>query len=91
MSNNLKEKSSDSKIDLILEDSKFITQYRLAVLELLKSKNSINFIYPIINLIHQTIELELKNLIMNNYNESRSLKELQSVSTKHSLVALITL
>lgn len=89
MSNDLKEKSSDSKIDLILEDSKFITQYRLAVLELLKSKNSINFIYPIINLIHQTIELELKNLIMNNYNESRSLKELQLVSTKHPLVVLI--
>ena len=89
MSNNLKEEASNTKIDLILEDSKFITQYRLAVLELLKSKNSIKFIYPIINLIHQTIELELKNLIMNNYNESRSLKELQSVSTKHSLVALI--
>ena len=63
MSNDLKEKSSDSKIDLILEDSKFITQYRLAVLELLKNKNS--------------------------YNENRSLKELQLVSTKHPLVVLI--
>ena len=79
----------DENINLILEDSKFITQYRLAVLELLKSKNSIKFIYPIINLIHQTIELELKNLIMNNYNESRSLKELQLVSTKHPLYVLI--
>ena len=33
----------DENINLILEDSKFITQYRLAVLELLKSKNSINW------------------------------------------------
>ena len=89
MSNDLKEESSKAKINLILEDSKFITQYRLAVLELLKSKNNIKFIYPIINLIHQTIELELKNLIMNNYSESRSLKELQLVSTKHPLVILI--
>lgn len=90
MSNTLKNQNvSDTKLDLILEEGRFISQYRLAATELLNSSNNSQFIYPIINLIHQTIELELKNLIMNNHNENRSYKELKIVSTKHLLDTLV--
>ena len=89
MSNNFKkQRSSDEKIDLILEESKFITQYCLAVSELLNNKNNTKFIYPIINLIHQTIELELKSLIVDNHINNKTYYDLE-ISNEHNLENLI--
>ena len=82
------EKNSDSRTNLLLEESKFITQYILATTELLKSNNNNKIIYPIINLMHQTLELELKSLIVDNHIDSKTYYDL-GISNEHNLESLI--
>ena len=83
-----KEKNSDSRINLLLEESKFINQYTIATTELLNSNNNIKIIYPIVNLIHQTLELELKSLIVDNHIDYKTYCDL-GISNEHNLVELI--
>ncbi len=81
-------KRTKLRINLILEESKFITQYTIATTELLKSSNNSEIIYPIINLIHQTLELDLKSLIVDNHIDSKTYTDL-GISNEHNLENLI--
>lgn len=89
MSKDLKNNSiSNSNIELILEENNFVTQYRIATTELLNNHNSNKMIYPIVNLIHQTIELDLKSLIVDNHIDSKTYFDL-GISSEHNLENLI--
>lgn len=58
------------KKELLLEENKYIEQYHKSIFKLMDKSDISNYEYPLINLVHQTIENELKYLIAeSNYNE----------------------
>ena len=51
------------KKDLLLEENKYIEQYHKSIFKLMDNSDISNYEYPLINLVHQTIENGLKYLI----------------------------
>lgn len=62
--NNVKIKEKKEVLSLSDQSSIYTSQYLDSIMLLLNSKKVENFIFPLINLIHQYIELLLKDLIL---------------------------
>ena len=74
-------------IQLMNEENKYIEQYRKAIFRLM-DENDIEFVlFPLVNLIHQVIENEIKSLISEAYFDIKTSKELK-IDNTHDLKAL---
>lgn len=77
-----------SKIELILEENKYIEQYSKAIFKLMNNSDISDYEYPLINLIHQRIEIELKYLIAESYYNEKTYKNLK-INNTHNLDELV--
>lgn len=73
---------------LFLEDCKYVEQYGNAIFRLMNNSDISNYELPLINLIHQLIENELKSLIAESWYNEKTYKEL-GISNEHNLSRLI--
>lgn len=76
------------KKDLLLEENKYIEQYHKSIFKLMDNSDISNYEYPLINLVHQTIENELKYLIAESYYNEQTYKEL-NIHNTHNLDELL--
>ena len=73
---------------IMLEENEYIEQYHTAIYELMNGNDIHAFLYPLINLIHQVIEIEVKSLIAESYYDKLTMKELK-IDNTHDLKRLI--
>lgn len=73
---------------LLLEENSYIEQYHQAIFKLMDKSDISKYTYPLINLIHQTIENEIKSLIAESYYDEKTYKELK-IDNTHNLKSLI--
>ncbi len=73
---------------LLLEENCYIEQYHQAIFKLMDKSDISRYTYPLINLIHQTIENEIKSLIAESYYDEKTYKEL-NIDNTHNLKKLI--
>lgn len=77
------------KKDLLLEENKYIEQYHKSIFKLMDNSDISNYEYPLINLVHQTIENGLKYLIAESTYNEQTYKDLDIHNT-HCLDELLS-
>lgn len=70
------------------EGTKYMEQYHRAIYKLMNNDNGLKYIYPLISLIHQTIENELKLLIIEPEYDSKTFHE-EKIDNTHDLRLLL--
>lgn len=76
------------KVELMKEFVLYDFQYREAIYKLMNNSNPEEYIYPLLALIHQMLENELKMSIIESTNNRKSLRELKIENT-HDLKRLV--
>lgn len=74
--------------NLMLEENKYIEQYHTAINNLMDENNIELILYPLINLILQIIEIEIKSLIAEVYYDTQTMKEFK-IDNTHDLEKLV--